>query len=318
MKEAFQYFLVADGIEISAYKWLMSGVFTFLLLYFFIIIWKSKFKAINILIWLLIFVVFFRSAYIFIMSDVTPETTLRLLFLLFPMAMAVLIYFIYTSYSNLPQTQIAIGSIILTVTLLNIVSGGALFPDSPHWWDHNYSLIILNQAWLLTAIFYSLYIVFKKNKSSKTYIVFIRIINVSFIFYLLGHLIYTLNTSMETYWILRYLGFVSDIILVYAFGYLTWRLYRVLGRIPFGEGIDTTRINIYSIMDEISSDRFINYLEVNHATSIPKNVQKLTPRQQLHAILMFYNVSIKESAEYTFITSEAVKVYRSRIRKKLH
>ena len=84
-----------------------------------------------------------------------------------------------------------------------------------------------------------------------------------------------------------------------------------------GEGSAMPKINMLKIMRDVPSDKLVIYWEVHHELLIPNNVKNLSPRQKLHAILMINKVSIKDSAEYTFITPEGVNVYRSRIRKKL-
>jgi len=317
MKEAFHYFLAADGVAMPPFKWGMTILFAFFFLFALHLSWKRGFRGIDIISLLLTLTILFRSTYPLFGIDGTQDLSLRLLSLFFPVAMSVLILFLFTTQNNLRKEQAIIGSLAILTILINISFGGALVVGSIHWWDHTYSLIMLNRVWLIGGIIFSIYILLKSNKGSKTYTKFIMLANLCLALYLIGYFLYSTDTYWPMYWVMRYFAFVSDIILIYAYSYLVWKFYKAYGRKPMGEGSAMPKINILKIMRDVPSDKLVIYWEVHHELLIPNNVKNLSPRQKLHAILMINKVSIKDSAEYTFITPEAVNVYRSRIRKKL-
>ena len=317
MKEVFHYFLAADTIGMSPFKWVMTVVFTAFLLSHIYISWKRGLHDIDILSFLLILTILFRSCFAIFLKSESPDQALRLLFILFPLGMSVIIHFIYTRHKNFRNEQLVLGFSAILLLVINLAIGRALIPESPHWWADSYRLKVINQIWLVGAIAYSISIIFRLPNKPKTYTRFIKVINISLIIYLTGYLLLTFSTTIEMYWVYRYNGFISDLIMVYAYSYLLWKQFRTLGQFPYEDGLDYEKINIFEIMDKVPSVKLIYYLGVNFPDCIPKKVHRLTPRQQLQAILMIHKVSIKESAEYSFISPEAVKVYRSRIRKNL-
>jgi len=317
MKEAFDIFLGAENIGMSPFMWTKTILFSIILSYSFYISFKKGFRDVDILSLILIATFLFRSSYSLFLNPNIPDQALRLLFLLFPITITVLIHFLYSSYNKYRKDLIIIGILALLIVILNIIFGRALQSGTPHWWDENYRISRINQVWLLGAIIYSVLIIIRNYKSPKTYLRFIWMINLGLIFYLFGHLLFSLNSSLEMYWVMWYHAFVFDLILIYSFGFLIWRLYRSLGRKPMATQLTLKKINIYELMDEVPADKLINFIEVNHPKCFPIYLRKLTQRQQLHAILMIHKVSIKKCSEYSHITPLAVNVYRSRIRKKL-
>lgn len=315
MKEVFHYFLQADFVGMSSYKWAITGLFSIFLLLSLYIAWKKGLRDIDIISLLLIFTILFRSSYPLYLDILSSDRTLRILFLLLPVGMTILIHFLFTKHRSLRNEQLIVGFVTFVIIVVNFAFGRAITIDSVHWWDESYRLIAINQVWLLGAILFSISIIIRSRKGSSSYAWFLIVINVGLIIYLFGYLLLSISTTKEMYWIMWYHKFVSDILMVYAYSYLIWKLYRTLDRKPMGEGLDTTKLDIFNIMDKVPSGKLIHFLELNHPGYITDKMSALTPRQQLQAILMMSKISIKDSAEYSFITPNAVKVYRSRIRK---
>lgn len=318
MKEVFHNFLGADLVGMAPYKWAMTGLFSILLLFSLYVAWKKGFRDIDIISLLLIFIILFRSSYPLYIDNLSSDRTLRVLFLLLPVGMTVLIHFLYTKHGNFRNEQLIVGFVTLFIIAINFALGRAITRDSVHWWDESYRLIVINQVWLLGAILFSISIIIRSRKGSSSYAWFLIVMNVGLIIYLFGYLLLSISTTKEMYWIMWYHRFVSDILMVYAYSYLIYKLYRTLGRTPMGDGLIPAKLDIIDIMDKVPSDKLIHFLELNHPGYITSTVLRLTPRQQLQTILMINKISIKESAEYTFITPGSVKVYRSRIRKILN
>ncbi len=317
MKELFDYFVAADTTGMSPSRWGATIVFSAYLLFFIYLLWKKGFRNLDILSLLLLLIVLFRSSYaIFLQSD-HPNQTMRLLFFIFPVGMAVLCHFLFTTYKKYPREQMVIGFTAVLFSFANLIFGDALVPGSPHWWSDIYPLKLLNQAWLWGAILYSALVFIRLPAGQPPYSRFLRLANLALMIYLMGHFLLSLRTTDAMYFVYRYHSFVSDVVIAYVFGYLLGYRYRASATEAWDPEFDTKGVDIFAIMDRVPADKLIHYLAVNHPGSIPDSVSKLSPRQQLQAILMLHKVSIKESAEYSYVTPQAVKVYRSRIRKKL-
>ncbi len=316
MKEAINYFLAADTIGMSPFKWAMTFIFSVFLLLTIYLTWKRGFRNIDILNILLIMIILFRSGFAIVLQSESPNQVLRLLFFLFPVGMTLVIHYIFSTYKKLRIEQLAIGFVVVFLVIINLTFGGALVPGSPHWWADIYPLKTLNRIWLLAAGAYSSMAIWRMREEQQPFRRFIRAINAGLVVYLGGHFLLTISTTMEMYWIYRYHGFVSDLIIVYAFTYLVWSLLR-RPHSRLDEEAWRSQIDIFAVMGKVPADKLMHYLHLHHPDSIPGKIEELTPRQQLQAMLMIHKVSIKESAEYSHITPQAVKVYRSRIRNKI-
>ena len=169
MEEKFQYFLAADTIGMSPFRWAMTVVFTIYLGFTIYLIWQRGLKDLDILSSMLILIILIKSCYAIFINDESLDQALRLLLFLFPVGTTVLTHFLFTKYKNLRLEQFLIGFLALFLLLVNLVLGGALIPGSAHWWSEFYRLILINQIWLVLSIGYSLAIFFRLSQESNLY-----------------------------------------------------------------------------------------------------------------------------------------------------
>lgn len=317
MKDAIQYFIAANILGLSPFKWVMTILFLYYIIWLFKICWRKGFKDLDILVLLLAFTILLRSIHSLFLTAGTPDQAMRLLFLLLPVAMVAFVQLIYAKKVNSRKQTFYINTFIIALVIINIFFGGGLLPGSPHWWMNSYRLVLLNQLWLVLSIGYSIYIVYKSSGFEKPYGQFMMVTNVALIIYVLGNLLFSFWSIDKMYVLMGHLALVANFLMAIAFTYLISKLRNYKEREALSKRTKKFHINIYDIIKLVKADELIRHLKINHPKCIPQEIERLSKRQQLHAILMLHEMSIKDCADYTFITPQAVKVYRSRIRKLL-